>query len=164
MSARAAGPLTQGQVLWTPPADARQRFVLGRYLEWLRTERGVDFSGYEGLWRWSMTDLEGFWSSVWEFFEVRSHAPHERVLGSRKMPGAEWFPGARLNFAEHMVGRDEDRDAVAVVAYSQTRGPRSSRSATSASRSPAPAPACSAWGSVPGTGSSPTSPTSRRRS
>ena len=68
-----------------------------------------------------MTDLEGFWSSVWDFFEVRSHAPYERVLGSREMPGAEWFPGTRLNFAEHMVGRDEDIGSVAVVAYSQTR-------------------------------------------
>src|SRR5262245_34217339 len=124
MSAPAAGPLTQGQVLWTPPADARQRYVLGRYLEWLRTERGLDFPGYDELWRWSVTDLEAFWSSIWEFFEVRAHTPYERVLGSREMPGAEWFPGARLNFAEHMLGRDEDRDAVAVVAYSQTRDPQ----------------------------------------
>ena len=121
MSARVDRPLRPGQVLWTPPADARQRFVLGRYLEWLRTERGRDFPGYDELWRWSVSDLEGFWSSIWEFFEVHAHTPYERVLGSRDMPGAEWFPGARLNFAEHMVGRDEDLDSVAVVAYSQSR-------------------------------------------
>ena len=72
-----------------------ERFVLGRYLAWLRTEQGLDFAGYDELWRWSVSDLEGFWSAVWEFFEVRSHAPYERVLGSREMPGAEWFPGAR---------------------------------------------------------------------
>ena len=95
--------------------------MIGRYLGWLERERGLSFAGYEELWRWSVSDLEGFWSSVWEFFEVRSHAPYERVLGSREMPGAEWFPGARLNFAEHMVGRDEDVDESAVVAYSQTR-------------------------------------------
>ena len=119
----AAGrPIAQGDVLWTPPPDARERFVIGRYLTWLERERGLSFAAYDDLWRWSVTDLEGFWSSVWEFFEVRSHAPYERVLGSREMPGAEWFPGARLNFAEHMVGRDEDVDASAVVAYSQTRG------------------------------------------
>jgi acetoacetyl-CoA synthetase len=110
-------------VLWTPPADARERFVLGHFLDWLRRERDLDFADYDELWRWSITDLEGFWSAVWEFFEVRSHAPYERVLGSRDMPGAEWFPGARLNFAEHMVGRDEDVDLVAIVAYSQTREP-----------------------------------------
>jgi acetoacetyl-CoA synthetase len=123
MSAAADRPLTQGQVLWTPPEDARERFVLGRYLEWLRTERGLDFPGYEELWEWSVTDLEAFWGSIWDFFEVRAHTPYERVLGSHEMPGAEWFPGARLNFAEHMIGRDEDADSVAVVAYSQSRDP-----------------------------------------
>jgi acetoacetyl-CoA synthetase len=115
--------VTQGQVLWTPPADARQRFVLGRYLEWLRSERGLDFPGYDELWQWSVSDLEGFWASVWDFFEVRASTPYERVLGSREMPGAQWFPGARLNFAAHMVGRAEDLDRPAVVAYSQSREP-----------------------------------------
>jgi acetoacetyl-CoA synthetase len=121
MSPSTGQPIAQGDVLWSPPPDARERFVIGRYLGWLERERGLSFAGYDDLWRWSVSDLEGFWSSVWEFFEVRSHAPYERVLGSREMPGAEWFPGARLNFAEHMVGRDEDVDRSAVVAYSQTR-------------------------------------------
>ena len=121
MSASVDRPLKQGQVLWTPPADARERFVLGRYLEWLGSERGLNFSGYDELWQWSVTDLEGFWASIWDFFEVRAHTPYERVLGSREMPGAEWFPGARLNYAEHLVGRDEDLDSVAVVALSQSR-------------------------------------------
>ena len=123
MSAPLARPFTQGQVLWAPPEDARERFVLGRYMEWLAAERGLDFPGYEELWEWSVTDLEGFWASIWDFFEVRAHEPYERVLGSREMPGAEWFPGARLNFAEHMVGRDEDLGSVAVVAHSQSRDP-----------------------------------------
>ncbi len=115
--------MSQGDILWTPPPDAVERTELGRYLRWLRRERGLDFADYDALWRWSVTDLEGFWSSLWDFFEVRAHAPYERVLGSREMPGAEWFPGARLNFAEHMLGRDDDLDAVAVVAHSQTREP-----------------------------------------
>jgi len=116
-------PFRQGQVLWTPDADARERSEVGRYLRWLSAERGLDFSDYEELRRWSISDLEGFWSSIWDFYEVRAHTPYDRVLGSRGMPGAEWFPGARLNYAEHMVGRDEDLDAVAVVARSQSRGP-----------------------------------------
>jgi acetoacetyl-CoA synthetase len=115
------GTVARGDVLWSPPADARERTELGRYLTWLETERGRRFEGYHDLWRWSISDLEGFWGSIWDFFEIRVHAPYERVLGSRTMPGAEWFPGARLNYAEHMVGRDEDADAVAVVAVSQTR-------------------------------------------
>ena len=110
---------TQGEAIWRPPADWRESTVAGRYLTWL--DRGL--AGYDELHRWSVTDLEGFWASLWDFFGIRAHVPYERVLGSREMPGAEWFPGARLNYAEHMLGRDEDADAVAVVAYSQTRDP-----------------------------------------
>ncbi|MGH3135506.1 MAG: acetoacetate--CoA ligase [Gaiellaceae bacterium] len=124
MGARKGRPVTHGQVLWTPPADARQRYEVGRYMEWLRAQRGLDFADYEELRRWSISDLEAFWASIWDFFEIRSHTPYERVLGSREMPGAEWFPGARLNYAEHMVGREEDLDEVAVVAHSQSREPR----------------------------------------
>ncbi len=108
-------------MLWTPPDDVGETTQLGRYLEWLRETRGIDHAGYDELWRWSVDDLEGFWGSLWDFFEVRAHTPYERVLGSHEMPGAEWFTGSRLNYAEHMLGRDEDTDRVAVVARSQTR-------------------------------------------
>ncbi|HEY1277602.1 MAG TPA: acetoacetate--CoA ligase [Thermoleophilaceae bacterium] len=112
-----------GQVMWTPPADVRETTQIGRYLNWLRDERGRDFAGYDELLRWSLDDLEGFWASLWDWFGIRAHAPFERVLGSSGMPGAEWFTGARLNYAEHMVGRDEDVAQTAVIARSQTRGP-----------------------------------------
>jgi acetoacetyl-CoA synthetase len=123
MPALADGPLTTGQVLWTPPADARDRFELGRYMNWLASERGLDFPDYQALHAWSISDLDAFWGSLWDFFEIRAHTPYEQVLGSREMPGAEWFPGARLNFAEHMLGREEDTDSVALVAHSQSRAP-----------------------------------------
>lgn len=110
-----------GEVMWRPPAGARQSTQLGRYLGWLREERGIDHAGYDELFRWSVEDLEGFWGSIWDFFEVRAHTPYERVLGRREMPGAEWFPGSRLNYAEHMLGGDDDTDSVAVLARSQTR-------------------------------------------
>ena len=113
-----------GDVLWTPPADARERSNLGRYMSWLEAERGLAFDDYESLHRWSVSDLEGFWGSIWEFFEIHADTPYERVLASDRMPGAEWFTGARLNYAAHMLGRDEDADSVAVVAYSQSREPR----------------------------------------
>ncbi|HEY1237392.1 MAG TPA: acetoacetate--CoA ligase [Solirubrobacterales bacterium] len=108
-------------MLWTPPADVRETTELGRYLAWLRDSRGIDHADYDELWRWSVDDLEGFWGSLWDFFEIRAHTPYERVLGSREMPGAEWFAGSRLNYAEHMLGREEDTDQVAVLARSQTR-------------------------------------------
>jgi acetoacetyl-CoA synthetase len=117
------GDLAPGHVVWTPPADAGKRFVLGRYLDWLAARHGRGFAGYHELHRWSVTDLDGFWGSVWDFFGITAHTPYGRVLGSDRMPGAEWFPGARLNYAAHMVGRDEDTNAVAIVARSQSRGP-----------------------------------------
>ena len=110
-------------VLWSPPADVRQTTQLGRYLDFVRDTRGKDFPGYDELFDWSVADLEGFWGSLWDFFEVKSHTPYERVLGSAAMPGAEWFTGSTLNYAEHMVGADEDLGDVAVVAISQTREP-----------------------------------------
>jgi acetoacetyl-CoA synthetase len=123
MSSLQSRPLIRGQVLWTPPPDARDRFEIGRYLEWLRVERDLDFGDYDELWSWSVSDLEGFWGSLWDYFEIRAGTPYERVLGSSAMPGAEWFPGARLNFAEHMLGRDEEVGEIAVLAHSQTREP-----------------------------------------
>src|SRR5438045_3481853 len=59
-----------GRVLWPPPDDVRERSIVGRYLGWLEAQRGLHFVGYWDLWRWSVTDLEAFWSSVWDFFGV----------------------------------------------------------------------------------------------
>src|SRR5687767_580901 len=112
-----------GEVLWTPPADVRATTQLGRFIDFVRDTRGKDLPGYDELFAWSVSDLEGFWGSIWEFFEVRSHTPYDRVLGATEMPGAEWFSGARLNYAEHMVGTDDDLGDVAIVAISQTREP-----------------------------------------
>lgn len=111
-----------GDVLWTPPADMRETTEIGRFMNWLRDEHGLELNSYEQLWRWSVTDLDGFWGALWDFYEIRA-TPYELVLGKRTMPGAEWFPGARLNYAEHLIGAEEDRDRVAVVARSQTRPP-----------------------------------------
>jgi len=114
----------RGAVLWTPPANARQSTEIGRYLTWLERERGRAFAGYDELWSWSVEDLEGFWGSIWDYFQIRAHKPYERVLSSRAMPGARWFEGAELNYAEHLLGSgEEDADASAVVAHSQTRDP-----------------------------------------
>src|SRR3954469_14351733 len=102
-------------------ADVWETTEIGRFLGWLERGRGLAFDGYDALHRWSVDDQEGFWSAVAEFFRVRFATPPERVLSRREMPGAEWFPGATLNYAEHAVGLPEDADRVAVLAYSQTR-------------------------------------------
>jgi acetoacetyl-CoA synthetase len=92
-------------------------------MDWLANEWGVACGSYDELHAWSVGDLDGFWASVWDFFAVRADTPYERVLGSRAMPGAQWFPGARLNYAEHLLlGEGADGDS-AVLAYSQSREP-----------------------------------------
>ena len=109
------------RVLWSPPADARTRTRVGHYLDWLAT-RSLQFPDYQSLWRWSVDDLEGFWGSVAEYFEVDFDTPPRRVLDSLHMPGASWFPGARLNWAAHALRlADRNQDDVVVVAHSDTR-------------------------------------------
>jgi acetoacetyl-CoA synthetase len=101
----------------------RDTTEIGRLMNWFETHRGVELKDYDALWKFSVDDLEGFWGGLAEFYGIRFRSPYERVLAERTMPGARWFPGARLNYAEHMVGRDDDRDRVAVLARSQTRAP-----------------------------------------
>jgi acetoacetyl-CoA synthetase len=110
----------RGRVLWTPPPDAGRRTRIGRYLEWLAAERGLRFAGYDELWRWSVEDLDGFWRSVWDHFQLSSATPVGRALADPAMPGARWFPGVELNYAAHALSADPDGPAL--VGLSQTRG------------------------------------------
>ena len=89
--------------LWTPSPERIAGAGITRYRAFLAETRGLRFDGYESLWRWSVDELEAFWASIWEFCGVRSHAPYSCVLDRRTMPGARWFPGATLNYAEHAL-------------------------------------------------------------
>ncbi|MEI8158823.1 MAG: acetoacetate--CoA ligase [Burkholderiales bacterium] len=73
------------------------------YQNWLAAERGLSFDSYDALWRWSTSDLDGFWQSIWDFFALQSPTPHTAVLASHKMPGAQWFPGAQVNYAQQVL-------------------------------------------------------------
>ncbi|TLY67226.1 MAG: acetoacetate--CoA ligase, partial [Gammaproteobacteria bacterium] len=95
-----------GDLLWTPGPDRIRRANVTAFADWLARERGRRFADYTALWRWSVEDLEGFWQALWDYFPIDSSAPYTRVLGRRSMPGAEWFPGARLNYAQHVLRRE----------------------------------------------------------
>ncbi len=119
MSAAGAGDL-----LWSPPPDVRDKTRIGAYLSRLEATTGRHFDDYAALWEWSVDDLPAFWRSVLEFFEVPHEGDPEPVLDEAVMPGARWFPGLRLNYAEAMLalpGRADDD--VVVVGRSQSRGP-----------------------------------------
>src|SRR5918997_3104056 len=91
-------------------------------MRWLASEKDLTFKDYNGLWRWSTTDLEGFWASVWEYCGIEASEPYEAVLAKREMPGAEWFPGARLNYAEHVLKNAQGRlDEPALIHQSEVR-------------------------------------------
>ena len=99
--------------LWDPPESLRDRARMTEFLAWLRSERGLLLDGYDELWRWSVDDLEGFWSAIWEFFDVQADGDPVPALGNSEMPGAEWFPGTRLNYAEHVfAGKDDSETAI----------------------------------------------------
>src|ERR1700685_3560848 len=80
----------------------------------LKQHRGLHPDSYEALWHWSVTDLESFWHSIWDYFGVQSSTPFTQVLGRRSMPGAEWFPGARLNYAGYILARERP-EATAIM-------------------------------------------------
>jgi acetoacetyl-CoA synthetase len=111
--------VTEGDLLWTPDAARVSQAHLTRYMGWL-AERGRRFDSYPALWQWSIDDQEGFWGSLWEYLDIRASQPYQRVLGRSSMPGAEWFPGARLNYAEHAL-RHERAGADALLFLSERR-------------------------------------------
>ena len=112
-------PDLQGRLLWEPTPQIIADANVTRFMGWLRETRGRDFTTYDDLWRWSVTDLDGFWGAVWDFFEVRSRTPYEAVLAKRGMPGSVWFPGVELNYAEHALSRRDDH--VAITSESEVR-------------------------------------------
>src|ERR687897_437764 len=110
----------EGTLLWEPSEEFKERAGISRYMGWLRDEKGLSFDDYAELWEWSVTDLEGFWGSLFEYCDVKASKPYERVLARREMPGAEWFSGAELNYAEH-VFRNARADEPAILHQSELR-------------------------------------------
>src|SRR5919107_57241 len=102
--------MPEGQLLWTPSdPDASE---MARFM------RARGCSDYHSLWRWSVEDLDGFWAALWDWFEIE--AGYESVLGRREMPGAEWFAGAELNYAEHLF-RGAQAGETAIVHASESQ-------------------------------------------
>jgi len=116
------------ETIWRPSEESIARANITRYEEWLARHRGLTFATYQDLWRWSVTDLDAFWSSIWQYFGVSASRAYEGVLARDVMPGASWFPGAELNYAEHALARRDDHPAL--IARSETRGLESSTTIT----------------------------------
>ena len=99
--------------LWEPSATLKQQSNMTAYMGWLEAEQGLTFADYDALYQWSIDNLETFWQSIWDYFDIQSSMPYHQVLSSHTMPGAQWFEGARLNFAEHVFrARSDARPAI----------------------------------------------------
>lgn len=106
----------EGTLLWEPSPERANGSRMSRYLRWLEADRGLTLASYDALWRWSVGDLDGFWTSIWDYFAIKAHAPYTSVLDpsttGNRVEGARWFAGATLNYAEHCLQRDDDYPAV----------------------------------------------------
>ena len=106
------------EVLWTPPPGRVSASNISRYQRWLATEKNVPTNDFDSLWCWSISDLEKFWLSIWEYFDVIASAPQHTALADTRMPGARWFPGARLNWAENLL-RHVDEPGPAIISANE---------------------------------------------
>src|SRR5438874_465153 len=91
-----------GTPLWEPSEEVKQKANVTQYIQWLAREKGLHFQIYEDLWEWSLSHLEDFWASLWDYFHIQASKSYSTVLVERTMPGAQWFLGAVLNYAEHV--------------------------------------------------------------
>ena len=111
--------VTEGALLWEPSKAQIENSSITQFRNWVNQERGHSIQNPAELWKWSVDELEQFWESVWKYCKVKSHSPYEQVLESRTMPGAKWFSGATVNYAEH-VFRNSREDRPALIFKSET--------------------------------------------
>lgn len=97
--------IREGDRLWEPTAEVIENANITDYMRWLAAQRSLYFDDYAALWRWSVDDVAAFWGSLWEYFDIRASRAPEAVLASAAMPGAQWFVGAELNYAENIFRR-----------------------------------------------------------
>jgi len=100
--------VTDGTLLWTPSSAVAKNANLTAYMNWLEKEHGRKFQSYDELWQWSVTELENFWESMWNYFGLKASQGYSSVLDERKMPGAKWFTRAKINYAEHIFRNATD--------------------------------------------------------
>ncbi|CAG5071834.1 Acetyl-coenzyme A synthetase [Dyadobacter sp. CECT 9623] len=114
----------QNQPLWKPGKTLMEQSNLKKYMDWLFVKKGLYFRSYHDLWEWSVTDLEDFWESLWNYFHIKSHDLYLEVLQrpQRGMIGTKWFTRSKLNYAEHIF-RNKNKDRPAIIFQSEQGGP-----------------------------------------
>mgnify|MGYP001316292858 FL=1 len=112
--------IKEGTLLWEPDKKWKQKTNIQAYMEWLNNNKNLQFYDYHSLWKWSVNELEAFWESQWEYFDIQSTKTYTSVLSTHKMPGAKWFDGAEINYTEHIF-RNRKTDKPAIIHASEIR-------------------------------------------
>ncbi|MFQ5864226.1 MAG: acetoacetate--CoA ligase [bacterium] len=100
------------EILWNPSDDSIKKTMMTDFTQWLSSKTGMQFPDYSSLHQWSIENIEDFWASFIEYTGILHSEPHHQVLDTHKMPGAHWFAGMRLNFAENILAKDFHNTAV----------------------------------------------------
>ncbi|MGE7602999.1 acetoacetate--CoA ligase [Peribacillus sp. NPDC097675] len=111
--------LKEGEIIWKPTQQRIKQTGLTQYTDWLKDKKGLEFDDYQELWKWSVNELEEFWASIWDYCDVIATRKYDSVLANKTMPGAKWFEGARLNYAENALAK-EHADKPAIFFRSET--------------------------------------------
>ncbi|MEP2717817.1 acetoacetate--CoA ligase [Pseudophaeobacter sp.] len=115
--------MTENPILWTPSVERAANSKMAAYQSWLRQTKGLEFASYNDLWDWSVAEIEEFWQSICDFAGLKFSKYASSVLTKRVMPGAEWFPGARLNWAENILMAEADKpEKQALITHSESFG------------------------------------------
>lgn len=94
--------IQEGDLLWRPSPEVIENANLTEFRLWLAENRGLDLPDYDAMWQWSVTEIGDFWQAVWDFTGVVSSAQATTAIADKSMPGTDWFPGAKLNYAENI--------------------------------------------------------------
>ncbi|MGP4066721.1 acetoacetate--CoA ligase [Oceanobacillus sp. M65] len=112
--------IEEGTLLWEPQDNQKEMAAVTTYMNWLRKHKELDFHDYHALWKWSVDETEDFWESLWTYFQIKSSTPYQSVLSSHAMPGAKWFTGSSINYAQHIFN-ERKNNAAAILHSSENR-------------------------------------------
>ncbi|HSH01813.1 MAG TPA: acetoacetate--CoA ligase [Anaerolineae bacterium] len=113
--------IEEGDLIWQPSPERIANSNLTDYMRWLTENRGLHFDDYPSLWEWSIENVNDFWGTIWEYGQIKASQPGKTPLANDHMPGAEWFPGARLNYTENFFARQTDERPA--MLYKDESGP-----------------------------------------
>src|SRR5699024_9526691 len=112
--------IKEGTILWNPSKAAKEEAEITKYIKWLNSKKNFYFTTYDDLWKWSVNHIDTFCESICEYFEETFFTPYTSVLVEQSMPGANWFPGTRLNYAQYIL-RSAEKNKTAIYSQSETR-------------------------------------------